>query len=96
MTFLVPPGFIMGGATMAAGYLPPWAYDLSYACPLVWQYRFWRDFALRGVPTSAMTATYGPYVINLTVIAALEVFVWSRSTAEHREVTVSRVISPHD
>ena len=86
MTFLVPPGFIMGGATMAAGYLPPWAYDLSNACPLVWQYRFWHDFALRGVPTSAMTATYGAYLIYLTVIAVLVVFVWSRTTAEREAV----------
>ena len=86
MTFLVPPGFITGGATMAAGYLPPWAYDLSYAFPLVWQYRFWRDFAVRGVPTSAMMATYGAYLIYLTVIAALVVFVWWRSTAEREAV----------
>lgn len=69
MVFLVPPGFIAGGATMAVGFLPVWAYYLSYAFPLVWQYRFYRDFALRGQTLVDMLATYGAYIIYLTVIA---------------------------
>lgn len=43
MVFLVPPGFIMCGSTMAVGILPIWAYYASYELPLVWQYRFYRD-----------------------------------------------------
>ncbi|WP_392559558.1 ABC transporter permease [Orbus mooreae] len=69
MVFLVPPGFICGGATMAVGFLPIWAYYLSYAFPLVWQYRFYRDFALKGQTLVDMLATYGAYIIYLTVIA---------------------------
>lgn len=69
MVFLVPPGFISGGATMAVGFLPIWAYYLSYAFPLVWQYRFYRDFALKGQTLVDMSATYGAYIIYLTIIA---------------------------
>lgn len=69
MVFLVPPGFIMGGATMAVGYLPLWAFYLSHLFPLVWQYRFFRDFAMRGQSTVSMLPTYGAYLIYLTIIA---------------------------
>ncbi len=71
MVFLVPPGFIMGGATMAVGYLPLWAFYGSHLFPLVWQYRFFRDFALRGQSTGEMLPTYGAYLLFLTVIAAV-------------------------
>lgn len=33
MIFLIPPGFIMGGATMAVGVLPQWAYLGSHFSP---------------------------------------------------------------
>lgn len=71
MTFLVPPGFILGGSTMAVGFLPVWAYYASYAFPLVWQYRFYRDFAMRGRGLLDMLPTYGAYIIFLTVVAAV-------------------------
>lgn len=91
MTFLVPPGFIMGGATMATGYLADWAYHASYAFPLVWQYRFWRDYAMRGTATSAMTATYGAYLLYLTVIAALVFALWEK---ERRKTLDTRAETP--
>lgn len=71
MTFLVPPGFILGGATMAVGFLPVWAYYVSYLFPLVWQYRFYRDFAMRGRSLLDMLPTYGAYLIFLTVVALI-------------------------
>ena len=66
MTFLVPPGFILGGATMATGYAAPWAYYASYAFPLVWQYRFFRDVGVRGEKAVNMMSTYGGYLFNKT------------------------------
>ena len=66
MTFLVPPGFILGGATMATGYAAPWAYYASYAFPLVWQYRFFRDVGVRGEEAVHMMSTYGGYLFNKT------------------------------
>ncbi|WP_202112646.1 ABC transporter permease [Gilliamella sp. Pas-s95] len=69
MIFLVPPGFIMGGSTMAVGIMPIWTYYISHAFPLVWLFRFFRDFAMRGRSLIDMLATYGAYIIYLTVIA---------------------------
>ncbi|MEY0302291.1 ABC transporter permease [Providencia manganoxydans] len=71
MVFLVPPGFIFGGATVATGFLPIWAYYLSYLFPLVWQFRFYRDFALRGVEWSDMLSTYGAYLIYIIISATI-------------------------
>ncbi|MDZ6245761.1 ABC transporter permease, partial [Klebsiella pneumoniae] len=68
MIFLVPPGFITGGATMAVGMLPLWGYYASYAFPLVWQYRFFRDFALRGEMITNMLFFYGLYFCYLLVL----------------------------
>ncbi len=79
MVFLVPPGFIMGGATMAVGFFPLWAYYLSYVFPLVWQYRFYRDFAFRGQSLSTMLLTYGAYILFLTVIAFILVILFNRA-----------------
>ena len=86
MTFLVPPGFILGGATMATGYAAPWAYYASYAFPLVWQYRFYRDVALRGASASEMMSTYGAFLGYLTVIALiLTVLYWRTATKRRLE-----------
>ena len=69
MIFLVPPGFIMGGSTMAVGIMPIWTYYVSHAFPLVWLFRFFRDFAMRGRSLIDMLATYGAFIIYLTIIA---------------------------
>lgn len=79
MVFLIPPGFIMGGATMAVGILPFWAYYASYCFPLVWQYRFYRDFAMRGEQFFSMLSTYGGYLMFLTCIAAAVTLIYYRS-----------------
>lgn len=83
MIFLVPPGFIMGGATMAVGILPFWAYQLSYLFPLVWQFRFYRDFAMRGVTSLNMLSTYGAYLIYLTIIAFILTMFFYLSKKNH-------------
>lgn len=79
MIFLVPPGFIMGGSTMAVGIMPLWAYYLSHAFPLVWLFRFFRDFAIRGRSLVDMLATYGSYIIFLSLIATIVVIVFYQS-----------------
>lgn len=71
MIFLVPPGFIMGGATMATGFLPSWAYQMSYTWPLVWQFSFYRDLAQRGQTLLEMTGMIGKFGLYLTVIAMI-------------------------
>ena len=69
MIFLVPPGFIMGGSTMAVGIMPIWTFYASHAFPLVWLFRFFRDIGIRGRSFVDMLSTYGIFIIYLTVIA---------------------------
>lgn len=88
MIFLVPPGFILGGSTMALGIMPIWAYYLSHAFPLVWLFRFFRDFAMRGRSLVDMLATYGAYIIFLTIIAAIVMTVYYQSQKSHRQTAV--------
>ncbi|MGN1149606.1 MAG: hypothetical protein ACI4SY_02745, partial [Sutterella sp.] len=59
------------GATMATGYAAPWAYYASYAFPLVWQYRFFRDVGVRGEETVHMMSTYGGYLLYITVLGII-------------------------
>ncbi|OCG21031.1 multidrug ABC transporter permease [Gilliamella sp. wkB108] len=80
MIFLIPPGFIMGGSTMAVGIMPLWTYYLSHAFPLVWLFRFFRDFAMRGRSLIDMLATYGAYIIYLSIIAFVVVMFVNRVT----------------
>ncbi len=86
MVYLVPPGFIMGGSTMAVGLLPVWAYHISYAFPLVWQFRFLRDFAMRGRALFDMLPTYGAYLIYLTIIAFFITLLYYRAQKRHDAV----------
>ena len=78
MVFLVPPGFIMGGSTMAVGIMPIWAYYVSHAFPLVWLFRFFRDIAMRGRSLIDMMSTYGVFIIYLTVIAFVVMIVFNQ------------------
>lgn len=50
MILIVPPGFILGGSLLASGYMPAWVNTVKFAFPLTWEYEFWRDFSMRGLP----------------------------------------------
>ncbi len=45
----------------------------------MWQYRFYRDFAMRGQTLAEMLPTYGAYLIFLTVIAFVLVLLYYRT-----------------
>ncbi len=81
MSYIVPPGFVIGGATMAVGYALPWAYVASYIFPLTWQFRFWRDFGMRGASPGSMLPTYGAYILYMTVLALV---IWILFEREQR------------
>ena len=91
MILIVPPGFIVGGATMAIGFLPEWAYYLSHAFPLVWEYSFYRDFALRGLSLAEMTRSYGMYLMYTTILGLLVTLRWYSST---KKLTGPQRMSP--
>lgn len=71
MIFLVPPGFILGGATMALGFVHGWVYAVSHGIPLVWIFKFWRDLGLRGMGWSEMWGLIGAFLCYLVFLAAL-------------------------
>ena len=71
MIFLVPVGFILGGATMAVGFLHGWVHLASFGIPLVWIFNFWRDIGLRGLGWSEMAGFWGLFLCYLTFVAAL-------------------------
>lgn len=82
MILIVPPGFITGGSTMAVGFLPDWAYQLSHAFPLVWLFSFFRDFAQRGAPLAGMLGEYGKFLIYFSILGLLITYRWYRSQSE--------------
>lgn len=84
MIFIVPPGFIMGGMTMAIHEFPGWAQLLSHAVPLTWQFGMLRDFAFRGKTAAEMAGPYGAYLLYLTALLALVTlrFYWERRKLE--------------
>ncbi len=71
LIFLVPVGFILGGATMAVGFLHGWVKFASFGIPLVWIFKFWRDIGLRGIDWAGMADLWGCFFGYLTFIALL-------------------------
>ena len=71
MIWLVPPGFILGGATMAIGFAHPWVTALSHGIPLVHTFAFWRDIGLRGIDFAGMSGAIGTFLFYLLFLAGL-------------------------
>ena len=71
MIWLVPPGFILGGATMAIGFAHLWVTALSQGIPLVHTFAFWRDIGLRGIDFAGMSGAIGQFLFYLLFLAGL-------------------------
>ncbi len=71
MIFLIPPGFILGGATMATGVLSHEAWLFSHCFPLTWLYHFQRDLVGRGLSADQMLTLYGALLIYLSILGLL-------------------------
>ena len=71
MIWLVPPGFILGGATMAVGFAHPWVRAISEGIPLVHVFAFWRDIGLRGIDFAGMSGAIGGFLFYLLFLAGL-------------------------
>lgn len=86
MIMIVPPGFILGGSLLASGYMPEWVNTVKFAFPLTWQYEFWRDFSMRGLPLSDMVKSYGQYALYVTVITSLLALIYHKSRNNYFEM----------
>lgn len=74
MIFLIPPGFILGGSTFAVGIIPFWGYLFSHIFPLVWQYKFFRDIALRDANLLSIFSVYCMYLSYFIILIILLYF----------------------
>ncbi len=91
MILIVPPGFITGGATMAVGFLPQWAYYASHAFPLVWEYKLYRNFAFRGETLTGVLGLYGQFLLYALVLAILVTLRWHFS---YKKITNPKPVPP--
>ncbi len=71
MIWLVPPGFILGGATMALGFAHDWGRALSQGVPLVRLFGFWLYIGLRGLDFNAISGSVGWFLLYLVFLAIL-------------------------
>ena len=71
MVFVVPPGFMFGGMTVATALLPQWCQFFAHLFPLTWLFSFYRDIALRGAGFATMLPTYGAFILYLVLLIAL-------------------------
>lgn len=71
MIWLVPPGFILGGATMALGFVHAWVHWASFGIPLVWVFTFWRNIGLRGTTLLETLPLFGAQLCWLIFLATL-------------------------
>lgn len=76
MTFVVIPGFLLGGITISTAILPSWANYIGNAFPMVWFLRFIRSIGLRGAPLSSMLGELGGLIILLGVIVLANVLMF--------------------
>lgn len=87
MIWLVPPGFILGGATMALGFVHAWVHWASFGIPLVWIFTFWRDVGLRGTTFLETAGLYGAQLLWLAFLASLVALrFWREERAHARAV----------
>lgn len=86
MILVVPPGFILGGSLLASGYMPEWVNTVKFAFPLTWQYEFWRDFSMRGLPLLDMVKSYGQYALYMTVLTSILAFVYYKTRNNYFEI----------
>lgn len=85
MFFLVPSGFILGGATMATGFLHGWVHDVSFGIPLVWLFSFWRDQGLRGIDGLAALPLFGGALLWLIFLGSLNAIRFWRDEEKRRK-----------
>ncbi len=71
MTYIVPPGFIMGGTLLATGFFDHTFVYFKWLFPLAWQFSFWRDFALREAKLSEMIGSYGSYIVYMSILTLI-------------------------
>lgn len=91
MTFIIPPGFILGGATSPIAILPEWALWVAHAFPLTWIFKFTRSIGLRGASLLDLPVETLGFMLYVLILGGLVFFLfwkekqsWAKAkTPEH-------------
>ncbi len=68
MLFLIPGGFIFGGATFPVSLYPSWVVLSTHFFPLTWEFNFVRDVIIRGSHLWEMPDIIGGFFIYMAII----------------------------
>lgn len=68
MLFLIPAGFIFGGATFPISLYPSWVIAVTHFFPLTWEFNFIRDIVIRGSHLYEMPEILGAFFIYFALI----------------------------
>ncbi len=70
MLFLIPAGFIFGGATFPISLYPSWVIISTHFFPLTWEFNFIRDIIIRGSHLWEIPDILGAFFLYFAVILA--------------------------
>ncbi len=91
MLFLIPGGFIFGGATFPVSLYPSWVVLSTHFFPLTWEFNFIRDIIIRGSHLWEMPDIMGGFFIYLGIILTVFCYRFYKNAAalEEQELHVS-------
>ncbi len=82
MVFLIPGGFIFGGATFPLSLYPDWVIAVTHFFPLTWEFNFIRDIIIRGSHLTEMPEVLGGFFIYFGLILAYFYYRFYKSAKE--------------
>lgn len=85
MVFLIPGGFVFGGATLPLSLFPSWVILSTHFFPLTWEFNFVRDIIIRGSHLWEIPDVIGGFFIYLGIIIAVFCYRFYKNAAELEE-----------
>ena len=90
MIFLIPAGFVFGGATLPISFFPDWVMQISHIFPLTWEFKFIRDIVVRGSSISQMMDVFGGFLLYLGVIVLIFYVKFMRTSISWRREVIAK------
>ena len=85
MLFLIPGGFIFGGATFPVSLYPSWVVLSTHFFPLNWEFNFVRDVIIRGSHLWEIPDIIGGFFIYMAIIMAVFCYRFSKEAQQLAE-----------
>lgn len=83
MTFIIPPGFILGGATGPIAIFSDWVLVVAHCFPLTWIFKYVRAMGLRGASLTDLPYELLGQVVYVGVLVGL---LYLRFNTEKRQI----------